>query len=360
MVKQKRKITSSKAPQKTVLPIYNEFLHSESNSPEDAPQSSGTKSGNESNTPDSTNQDDNNESSSDQSNATSSSGGFGRIPIRSRRRFTLDETEALEQAYKQTKRPTQEVKQRFAHNFDTTVPRIQIWFQNRRAKEKKMSDNSTNQRDQDSGSNGMSASEIVDHENPTTSNTIASTRRRKTTRKKDSSLPAENPSTRKRKKQKQKQNQPVSPVSQQFLPSGSYNFAYPSYAHQFQAINHSSTPNTLMNNESFMCASVYPPRRVYLHEFDWQSPHLIHQSFPQQFQRSFSNERPVKYVDPKNVVRPESSAMAPDNLSGDQFLSKKEKQKQKSTDTSITANTDSDAYYDNYEDSEIKSEQGDL
>ncbi|KAG2194283.1 hypothetical protein INT46_000051 [Mucor plumbeus] len=366
MVKQKRKIISSKAPQKNVLPIYNEFLHSNSDSPEDAPQSSGTGSGNESNAPDSIDQDDSDDSLSEQSNTTSSSGGFGHIPIRSRRRFTSDETDALEQAYQHTKRPKQEVKQRFARDFDTTVPRIQIWFQNRRAKEKKISDSSANQRastiDYDSGVNGIPASENADHENPATSNAIASTRR-KVPRKNDSSPPVENPPSGKRKKQKQKQNQPVDPVSQQFLPSGSYNFAYPNYAHQFQSINPSSTPNTLMDNESLMYASIYPPRRVYFHDFDWQPSRLIHQSFPQQFQRSFSNERPVKYVDPKKVVRPEASALEPDNISSDKSLSKKgkQKQKQKPTDINITINADSDACYGDYDDSpEIKPEQDDL
>lgn len=361
MVKQKRKITSRKAPQKTVLPAYNEFLQSESDSREDTPRSSGT----ESNLSDSFDQNDNDESSSGQSNATSSSGGFWRIPIRSRRRFTLDETEALEQAYKQSKRPSQEVKQRFARNFDTNVPRIQIWFQNRRAKEKKMSDSSTNQRastaDQDSDSNDIPASETLDHDTSTTSTDTSSTRRRKTPRKTDSSPPVENPSTGKQKKKKQKQNQPAGPIPQQFLPSGSYHFPYPNYEHQLQAIDHSSTSNTQMSNENLTYGPVYPPRRVYLHDSDWHSSRFFLPPFPQQFQRPLPNERPMKYVDPKKMVRPESSAMAPDNISGDKPLSKKGKQRQKSTDTSIKTKADSGGYYDNHEDSpEIKSEQGDL
>ncbi|KAI8640545.1 DUXa-paired class homeobox protein, partial [Parasitella parasitica] len=52
-------------------------------------------------------------------------------------RFSLEEKEVLERAFKKSKRPTNEVKQRLAQDMDTNVSRIQIWFQNRRAKEKK-------------------------------------------------------------------------------------------------------------------------------------------------------------------------------------------------------------------------------
>lgn len=58
-------------------------------------------------------------------------------PIRSRQRFTADETRTLEEMFRRTNRPSSEAKQKLAIRFDTTTQRIQIWFQNRRAKENK-------------------------------------------------------------------------------------------------------------------------------------------------------------------------------------------------------------------------------
>lgn len=63
-------------------------------------------------------------------------------PIRPRQRFTAEETRILEDLFKSTIRPTAEAKQSLARQFGTSTQRIQIWFQNRRAKEKKNSSDS--------------------------------------------------------------------------------------------------------------------------------------------------------------------------------------------------------------------------
>lgn len=59
-------------------------------------------------------------------------------PIRSRKRFASEETRILEDLFRKTNRPTSDIKQKLAVRFNTTAQRIQIWFQNRRAKEKKL------------------------------------------------------------------------------------------------------------------------------------------------------------------------------------------------------------------------------
>lgn len=61
---------------------------------------------------------------------------FG-TPIRSRIRYTMEQTRILEDVYQKGKRPSSEDKQKLARRFDTSMHRIQIWFQNKRAKEKK-------------------------------------------------------------------------------------------------------------------------------------------------------------------------------------------------------------------------------
>lgn len=63
------------------------------------------------------------------------------VPVRPRQRFTPEETSYLEGVYKNYERPPVQVKQELAEKFNTTVARIQIWFQNRRAKAKKMGPN---------------------------------------------------------------------------------------------------------------------------------------------------------------------------------------------------------------------------
>lgn len=84
--------------------------------------------------------------------------GYG-TPVRPRKRFSLEETRILEEEFKKNSRPTAEVKKRLAEDFNTVANRIQIWFQNRRAKEKKLSRPATNQ-----GSEASSpASEKSDH-----------------------------------------------------------------------------------------------------------------------------------------------------------------------------------------------------
>jgi hypothetical protein len=76
------------------------------------------------------------QSSSESSSSSDSFGDYG-TPIRSRQRFTTEETRILEEVYQKANRPSSDTKQRLAAEFDTTPQRIQIWYQNRRAKEKK-------------------------------------------------------------------------------------------------------------------------------------------------------------------------------------------------------------------------------
>ncbi|KAG2236622.1 hypothetical protein INT48_000177 [Thamnidium elegans] len=66
-------------------------------------------------------------------------------PVRPRQRFSSEETGILERAFKESPRPTAEMKKDLAVQFGTVPGRIQIWFQNRRAKEKKNSSTSTPQ-----------------------------------------------------------------------------------------------------------------------------------------------------------------------------------------------------------------------
>ncbi|KAI8984502.1 hypothetical protein BDF20DRAFT_860317 [Mycotypha africana] len=71
---------------------------------------------------------------------------FGSIPIRSRQRFTTSEKKELEDFYRTNDRPNTNEKQMFADRFRTTPGRIQIWFQNRRAKQKKMVEGSSTEK----------------------------------------------------------------------------------------------------------------------------------------------------------------------------------------------------------------------
>ncbi|KAI7908349.1 indole-3-glycerol phosphate synthase-domain-containing protein [Cokeromyces recurvatus] len=62
---------------------------------------------------------------------------FGQIPIRPRQRFTQREIDILEKVYKEHKRPSNEIKHELMNACNTTLERIQVWYQNRRAKERK-------------------------------------------------------------------------------------------------------------------------------------------------------------------------------------------------------------------------------
>ncbi|KAI9248738.1 Homeodomain-like protein [Sporodiniella umbellata] len=58
-------------------------------------------------------------------------------PIRPRKRFDSRQIGLLEKAYEMNDHPPRETKDRLAEQFKTSPRRIQIWFQNRRAKSKK-------------------------------------------------------------------------------------------------------------------------------------------------------------------------------------------------------------------------------
>ncbi|KAI8985216.1 hypothetical protein BDB01DRAFT_103457 [Pilobolus umbonatus] len=72
----------------------------------------------------------------------SSENEYAQLPIKSRRRFSSKEQTILEKSYDSCRRPTLDVKKALASKLETTPKRIQIWFQNRRAKEKKSSSDS--------------------------------------------------------------------------------------------------------------------------------------------------------------------------------------------------------------------------
>jgi hypothetical protein len=106
-------------------------------------------------------------------------------PIRSRIRFTTQQTELLEDMYQRNQRPSTEEKAKLAARFDTPVSRIQIWFQNRRATEKKTRQSSK------SADGGPSASRT---------SSSRSSRNRDTDRHLDSQSSRQGPSQRAKKR----------------------------------------------------------------------------------------------------------------------------------------------------------------
>ncbi|KAI8355582.1 hypothetical protein BD560DRAFT_475844 [Blakeslea trispora] len=59
------------------------------------------------------------------------------VPIRTRQRFKPNEISILEQQYQICSKPSSETKIKLAQKLNTELCRIQVWFQNRRAKAKK-------------------------------------------------------------------------------------------------------------------------------------------------------------------------------------------------------------------------------
>ncbi|KAI9352324.1 hypothetical protein BD770DRAFT_393212 [Pilaira anomala] len=106
---------------------------------------------------------------STESEASNSSGegdnGYG-TPVRPRKRFALEETRLLEDEFKKNARPTADVKKKLADTFDTVPNRIQIWFQNRRAKEKKITVPASAQDSESSSHTSEKAGNISDVEDP--------------------------------------------------------------------------------------------------------------------------------------------------------------------------------------------------
>ncbi|GAN02288.1 hypothetical protein MAM1_0020c01731 [Mucor ambiguus] len=358
MTKFKRKVTSSKVPQKVALPAYR-YSPSKSKSPDEVSQSSGSADIDRGlpTPPGFPDQDgDAHESGTDQSHTTSSSGDFPRIPVRPRQRFTTDETAGLEQVYRRNKRPSNEIKQRLARRFSTSVSRIQIWFQNRRAKEKKANNNTSDQRASTAAASGQAGggdSDATPSDNPEQSESSKSTatwssgsRRKKALRKPSvSPVVAESSSSvaRKRKKQIVPVAPATIPENHSFPPSGSYTFTYPGFAASpTQPMNSANVPNTPMSNESFLYQGQPPSHPSHTRggflvpKFDWHHPHIVHPSFAPAFQGSHPIEKPLKYVDPKKVVKPESSQPMVDQMNGQgttssssiRSLSRKGKQKQ--------------------------------
>lgn len=65
-------------------------------------------------------------------------------PIKRRRRLTAEETRYLQEAFCQNQRPNSENRSIIANKLGLSTRAIQIWFQNRRAKEKKDGNEGTN------------------------------------------------------------------------------------------------------------------------------------------------------------------------------------------------------------------------
>lgn len=70
--------------------------------------------------------------SSTMSSAAASEEGYIR-----RRRYTEQELEVLMQSFRQNPKPSRAVKERLADQLGTTYKRINIWFQNQRARVKR-------------------------------------------------------------------------------------------------------------------------------------------------------------------------------------------------------------------------------
>lgn len=345
MARQKRRVTSSKVPQKVALPAFRYSPSKSISPPDEAPQSSGYDSSKgESSPPGSADHDDPNASSTDDSHATSSSGGLGQIPVRPRKRFTTEETTSLEQVYRRSKRPTSEIKQRLSRRFNTSMSRIQIWFQNRRAKEKKGDNNQKASTTVEQESNGNNALPSDDPEEPEASSSTAAlsfSRRRKAPKRATESLPdgiERSNATRKHKKQKLPTASTAIPVAHSFLPPGGFALAYPNFA---ASMNSPNVSNPLMTNESYAYsayASQLPPhaRKCFISNADWHPTHVFHSPFPQPFQGPQPTEKSVEYVDPKKVVKPEQSNTGADQAgdpgSSHRSSSRKGKQKQKTTE----------------------------
>ncbi|KAG1077758.1 hypothetical protein G6F42_024639 [Rhizopus arrhizus] len=345
MARQKRRVTSSKVPQKVALPAYRYSPSKSISPPDEAPQSSGYDSSKgESSPPGSADRDDPNTSSTDDSHTTSSSGGLGQIPVRPRKRFTTEETASLEQVYRRSKRPTTEIKQRLSRRFNTTMSRIQIWFQNRRAKEKKGDNNqkaSTTAEQESNGNNTLPSDDPEEPESSSSTAALFSARRRKAPKRATESLPdgiERSNATRKHKKQKLPVVSTAIPVTHPFLPSGSYAFTYPNLAASMNSPNVSNPP---MTNESYVYPAYAPQppphaRKYFISNADWHLPHIFHPPFPQPFQGPQPTEKSAKYVDPRKVVKPEQSdpgaGQAGDPGSSHKSSSRKGKQKQKTTE----------------------------
>ena len=70
--------------------------------------------------------------SSTMSSAGSSEGGYIH-----RRRYTEQELRVLMRSFRRNPKPSRAVKERLAEQLGTTFKRINIWFQNQRAREKR-------------------------------------------------------------------------------------------------------------------------------------------------------------------------------------------------------------------------------
>ncbi|KAL0138957.1 Homeodomain-like DNA binding domain-containing protein-containing transcription factor [Mucor lusitanicus] len=332
MTRPKRRLTSSKVPQKVALPAYR-YSPSKSPSPDEAPQLPGSAADSdrgESMPPDSPDQD---ESGTDQSHSTtSSSGDFPRMPVRPRQRFAADEISAMEKVYRRNKRPSNEIKQRLARRFGTSVNRIQIWFQNRRAKKKKRNNNPGNQREattadeQEGSDDDDDTTPSDDPEQPEASTSLPSSKRQKTSQKSSATPPVVPGSSSSATKKWKKQKMPAVPAAtvpatHSLLPSGSYTVAYPGYAPvPMQPMDPPNVPNTPIPNESFLFQSHHPQHPSHARgyfvpsKYDWRHPHIIHPSLAPAFQELHPTEKPPRYVDPKKVIKPESYQPVMDHL----------------------------------------------
>lgn len=79
---------------------------------------------------------DNEEAPSSDSSTMSSTGGSEAGYIR-RRRYTQEELRVLMRSFRRNPKPCHAVKERLAERLGTTYKRINIWFQNQRARERR-------------------------------------------------------------------------------------------------------------------------------------------------------------------------------------------------------------------------------
>jgi hypothetical protein len=199
----------------------------------------------------------NNEEKSTQSEDEGSSWD---IPIRSRQRFPRDQLKTLENLYASNKRPDYEDKEELATRFGTTVKRIQIWFQNRRAKDKK------EPKKQTSGGGDKSSSVSIPS-SPEGNNSVASTSATMVSTPQEP--PTVNPSHISSRSPEKRPRFPRAPISRRYPPQERHPMHYPSGTPMHNA---APPPPTFFYHHPYYHSDLWHPK------FRVSAPQIVNQS----------------------------------------------------------------------------------